>query len=107
MYGGDMGDESTNTDPAVASSNVGADPRVPLAHERTQLAYDRSRWAAERTLMAWVRTSLSMISFGFAIDKIFATLQQELNKVHVGRGYHLLGVVLVVVGILVLLLSLC
>ncbi len=81
------------------------DPRIPLAQDRTDLAYDRSCWASERTLMAWIRTCLSMISFGFAIDKVFGSLQQEFNRIHLGPGYHLLGVALVVVGILLLVLA--
>ncbi|MEI8250374.1 MAG: DUF202 domain-containing protein, partial [Synechococcus sp. ELA057] len=36
------------------------------------LARQRNRDAAERTLMAWIRTCLSLISFGFGLDKIVA-----------------------------------
>jgi putative membrane protein len=32
----------------------------------------RTRLAFERTLMAWMRTGVSLISFGFTIDKAFA-----------------------------------
>jgi uncharacterized membrane protein YidH (DUF202 family) len=73
------------------------DPRVPLAQERTDLAYDRNRWAAERTLLAWIRTSLAMVSFGFAIDKFFAFLQQH-GGVRLGQSYHWLGLCLACVG---------
>jgi uncharacterized membrane protein YidH (DUF202 family) len=78
------------------------DPRVPLAHERTDLAYDRNRWAAERTLLAWIRTSLAMVSLGFAIDKFFAFLQQQDGDVALGQSYHWLGLCLVFVGTLLL-----
>jgi uncharacterized membrane protein YidH (DUF202 family) len=78
------------------------DPRVPLAHERTDLAYDRNRWAAERTLLAWMRTSLAMVSLGFAIDKFFAFLQQRDGGVRLGQSYHWLGLCLIVVGTLLL-----
>lgn len=83
----------------------GTDPRVPLAYQRTDLARERSRWAAERTLMAWIRTAISMISFGFAIDKVFATLQLQDGPVELERGYHVVGLALVTVGILFLVLA--
>jgi len=35
-----------------------------------ELAKERNRAAEERTLMAWIRTCLSLISFGFGLDKI-------------------------------------
>jgi putative membrane protein len=54
-----------------------------LSLRRTQLSLGRTFLAAERTLMAWVRTSLSMISFGFAVAKIFEHLQAE-RQVTVG-----------------------
>ena len=38
------------------------------------LARQRNRDAAERTLMAWIRTCLSLISFGFGLDKIVAAI---------------------------------
>jgi putative membrane protein len=41
-----------------------------------ELARQRNRDAAERTLMAWVRTSLSLISFGFGLDKIVAAIDR-------------------------------
>jgi uncharacterized membrane protein YidH (DUF202 family) len=92
----DPNNESAS-DPAVP------DPRVPLAHQRTELASERSRWAAERTLMAWIRTAISMISFGFAIDKVFLILQLQETKVQVGQSYHAIGITLVAAGILLLI----
>ncbi|MHB0959735.1 MAG: YidH family protein [Pirellulaceae bacterium] len=78
------------------------DPRVPLAQERTDLAQFRTLWAAERTLMAWMRTSLAMVSFGFAIDKLFAFLEQTDRAARLGAGYYWLGLCLVIAGILLL-----
>jgi uncharacterized membrane protein YidH (DUF202 family) len=78
------------------------DPRVPLAQERTDLACLRTLWAAERTLMAWMRTSLAMVSFGFAIDKIFAYLEQEDRAGNLGVSYYWLGLCLVIAGVLLL-----
>ena len=40
------------------------DTSTGLAFERTRLAYDR-------TLQAWLRTAVSLISFGFSINKFF------------------------------------
>ncbi len=41
-----------------------------------ELARQRNRDAAERTLMAWIRTCLSLISFGFGLDKIIAAIDR-------------------------------
>lgn len=50
--------------------------RTDLAKVRTALARERTRAAEERTLMAWIRTALSMISFGFGIDRLFKYLDK-------------------------------
>jgi uncharacterized membrane protein YidH (DUF202 family) len=42
-----------------------------------ELAKERNRAAAERTLMAWIRTSLSLISFGFGIDRVVTALNKQ------------------------------
>ncbi|MFM7169470.1 MAG: YidH family protein, partial [Cyanobium sp.] len=44
--------------------------QLPSVNVTNELAKERNREAAERTLMAWIRTSLSLISFGFGVDKI-------------------------------------
>jgi putative membrane protein len=41
-----------------------------LYSETNELAKERNRAAADRTLLAWIRTSLSLIAFGFGIDRI-------------------------------------
>ena len=41
-----------------------------------ELARRRNRDAAERTLMAWIRTCLSLISFGFGLDKIVGAIDK-------------------------------
>lgn len=42
-----------------------------------ELAKERNREAAERTLMAWIRTSLSLISFGFGVDKVVGAINRS------------------------------
>jgi putative membrane protein len=74
---------------------------VNLANE---LAKERNRAAAERTLMAWIRTSLSLISFGFGIDRIVEALHQATGDLVVTR--HLsrnIGLAFVAIGTLALL----
>ena len=42
-----------------------------------ELAKERNRAASERTLMAWIRTALSLIGFGFGIDRLVAAVQSS------------------------------
>jgi uncharacterized membrane protein YidH (DUF202 family) len=63
-----------------------AQERNDLAEVRTALARERTRAAEERTLMAWIRTALSMISFGFGIDRLFT----YLDKTETGVGVNVL-----------------
>ena len=78
--------------------------RTDLADTRTELARERTRAAQERTLMAWIRTSLSMISFGFGIDRFF----KYLDKTETGTGINalteerILGLSLMSLGIFAL-----
>jgi len=63
-----------------------AGERTDLAIIRTALARERTRAAEERTLMAWIRTALSMISFGFGIDRLF----KYLDKTEASTGINVL-----------------
>ncbi|ELR99359.1 putative Na+-dependent transporter [Gloeocapsa sp. PCC 73106] len=78
--------------------------RTDLATERKDLAKDRNRMAAERTLMAWIRTSLSMITFGFGIDRFFHYLKRtEMGtSVNAINEERVLGLSLITLGVFAL-----
>ncbi|MCX5931758.1 MAG: DUF202 domain-containing protein [Cyanobacteria bacterium] len=64
-----------------------------------ELAKQRNRDAAERTLMAWIRTCLSLISFGFGLDKIVAAIKSQYGVVgHAGLGVRLVSMAFVLTG---------
>ncbi|MGB7565460.1 MAG: DUF202 domain-containing protein [Prochlorococcaceae cyanobacterium] len=65
-----------------------------------ELAKQRNRDAAERTLMAWIRTCLSLISFGFGLDKIVAAIKSQGDGVvgHAGLGVRLVSMAFVLTG---------
>ena len=80
-------------------------PPESRSNQRTnltnELAKERNRAAAERTLMAWIRTCLSLISFGFAIDKILQALQQTKlgSPAKFDVGVHLVGLCFIALGV--------
>ena len=64
-----------------------------------ELAKQRNRDAAERTLMAWIRTCLSLISFGFGLDKIVSAIRTQDGVVgHAGLGVRLVSMAFVLTG---------
>jgi BASS family bile acid:Na+ symporter len=74
------------------------------AQQQLELAYERNVLAAERNLMAWIRTSLTLIAFGFAIERFFFTNDSHMVQYNdlMFRDSGLVGLVLVVLGVVVI-----
>ncbi len=78
-------------------------PRDPY-NPQVELAKKRNYAAAERTLMAWIRTSLSLITFGFSIDRIVTAIYiSSQTPVHTLRLSRLFGLSFIALGIFALL----
>lgn len=87
---------------AMHTPESGASPLNP----GTELAKERNRAAAERTLMAWIRTALSLIGFGFGIERIVAAIHQALgDTVNPVRLSRILGLSFVALGTVAMLVA--
>lgn len=77
------------------------DPHPPSLNIQTELARERNRAAAERTLMAWIRTSLSLIGFGFGIDRIVAAIHsfQKASDIPPVGLSQILGLAFISLGV--------
>lgn len=66
-----------------------------------ELAKERNREAAERTLMAWIRTSLSLISFGFGVDKVIGAINRSRwgSSARADLSVRLMAIAFIVTGI--------
>ncbi|WP_040695615.1 YidH family protein [Nodosilinea nodulosa] len=72
-----------------------------------ELAKERNRAAAERTLMAWIRTALSLIGFGFGIDRIVAAVQTSRlsGSDRINLSVRLLSIGFIAIGNIALLVA--
>ncbi|MBE9154679.1 MULTISPECIES: YidH family protein [unclassified Cyanobium] len=73
-----------------------------MGNLNNELAKERNRAAAERTMMAWIRTCLSLISFGFGLDKIIGAINRSRfeGSGHAGLSVRLVAMGFVLTGIL-------
>ena len=76
-----------------------------LAKKHTDWAAFNTRFASERTMMAVLRTSLSLISFGFTIYKVFESVIHSMGDASPFRfkGPRRFGMTLVGIGLFVLI----
>ena len=85
-----------------------SDPRVQLAHDRTDMAKFRTQIALDRTTLAWIRTTLSMVTFGFGTIGFFRSLRQAnptSEAIHMHEGAIRFGEALVVLGLIATVLA--
>ena len=81
-----------STEPTVhAISDRSVCPRPPdiTADDRIFLAWQRSHMANERTFLAWSRTSISLLAFGFVIERFEIFLKHVLQ--FYGQPAHFTG----------------
>jgi putative membrane protein len=73
----------------------------PSVNVTNELAKERNREAAERTLMAWIRTCLSLISFGFGVDKIIGAINRSRfgGSARGARSVWVMGIAVIDTGI--------
>jgi putative membrane protein len=71
----------------------------------TRLAFERTFLAHERTQLAWVRTSLALISFGFAIAKLFQYLHEQRPEKAPPMGSATVGMLMIAIGLVALVIA--
>ena len=78
-----------------------------MSNANTELAKTRNRAVAERTTLAWIRTALTLISFGFGLDKIISAIRDAGGEANTGNdlGVRLMSLVYIGVGIFTLLIA--
>lgn len=74
---------------------------VGAAPSSNELGLQRTRLAFDRTMMAWIRTSVSLISFGFSIDKFFDFLHEK-SAPNTIIGPRLFAIIMIGIGLFAL-----
>ena len=69
----------------------------------TRLALERTRVAYERTMQAWIRTAISLITFGFSINKFFQIETRPGEKTPYGP--YIVSTLMVVIGLIALFVA--
>jgi putative membrane protein len=73
-----------------------------------ELAKERNRAAAERTLLSWIRRCLSLITFGVAIDQIYAAVNRTFPSAKIDVSKSLTATVsltFIVLSIVLMMLA--
>lgn len=82
-----------------------------LSDRRTFFAWQRNHMANERTFLSWCRTGISIIAFGFVVERfdiliremrLFADHPELANH---ARGASLMGVTAMLLGAVIILLA--
>lgn len=81
------------------------DTKTNGAEVSTKLAVDRTRLGHERTMMAWLRTSVSLISFGFTIQKFFQFETKDDSRFEGPLGPSNIGRLMVLGGLIILIMA--
>ncbi|MGC9030808.1 MAG: YidH family protein [Desulfomonilaceae bacterium] len=63
----------------MGEKSLTARPPDIMSDDRVFLAWQRSHMANERTFLAWSRTSISLLAFGFVIERFDIFLQHLLR----------------------------
>jgi putative membrane protein len=78
-------------------------PPAILEDDRIFLAWQRSHMANERTFLAWSRTSVSLLAFGFVIERLDLFLKYQLllagGQPHVPQSHEVMFLSLVSFGL--------
>jgi putative membrane protein len=77
------------------SGRIKTRPPDIMSDDRIFLAWQRSHMANERTFLAWARTSISLLAFGFVIERFDIFLQYFLQhggaiNAHLPESRHVL-----------------
>ena len=83
---------------SITDKDIHNESKGELAQDRTEWAQERTLLAKERTFSAWARTGLASVAAGFAIARLFGTVESDWVAI-------ILGVILVFTGGLIFILG--